>query len=37
MVQNLETWKVAKAAGCDCTTSDHPMALLKAIKESSAK
>ena len=37
MVQDLETWKVAKAAGCDCTTSDHPMALLKAIKESCAK
>ena len=37
MVQNLETWKTAKAAGCDCTTSDHPMALIKAIKESSAK
>ena len=37
MVQNLETWKVAKAAGCDSTTSDHPMALLKAIKDSCAK
>ena len=37
MVQNLESWKVAKAAGCDSTTSDHPMALLKAIKDSCAK
>ena len=31
MVQNLEAWKVAKAAGCDCTTSDYPMALLADI------
>jgi hypothetical protein len=37
MVQNLESWKVAKAAGCDSTTSDYPMALLKAIKADSAK
>ena len=37
MVQDLETWKVAKAAGCDCTTSDYPMALLKAIKADGAK
>jgi glycerophosphoryl diester phosphodiesterase len=37
MVQNLPSWKVAKEAGCDCTTSDHPMALLKAIRESDAK
>ncbi len=32
MVQDLATWKVAREAGCDCTTSDHPMALLSAIK-----
>lgn len=37
MVQDLETWKTAKAAGCDCTTSDYPMALLKAIKADGAK
>ena len=33
MVQNIETWKVAKAAGCDCTTSDYPMALLAEIRK----
>ena len=37
MVQDLEAWKTAKAAGCDCTTSDYPMALLKAIKADGAK
>jgi len=32
-VQNIEAWKVAKAAGCDCTTSDYPMALLAEIRK----
>ena len=34
MVQDLAAWKVAREAGCDSTTSDHPMALLDAIKKS---
>ncbi len=34
MVQDIATWKIAQAAGCDNTTSDHPMALLSDISKS---
>ena len=36
MVQELETWKAARAMGMDNTTSDYPLSLIRAVREASA-
>ncbi len=32
MVQDLETWERARDLGMDCTTSDYPFALIRAVR-----
>ena len=36
MVQDLETWRLARDLGMDCSTSDYPFSLIRAVRAAGA-